>query len=106
LRADYPLLGHGYEPSWTARYPETDQQLFQRAQRTLEAVLDKLPGTLLIVSHAATVCALALIDTAVRSVECPLCALFCLDHDGTRFQLSLDCEVAHVGEKLASYRYP
>jgi broad specificity phosphatase PhoE len=106
LRADYPQLGHGYEPCWTARYPENDQQMFQRAQQTLGAVLDKLPGTLLIVSHAATVCALALIDPAVRSVECPLCALFCLDHDGARFRLSLDCEVGHVGQKLATYRYP
>jgi broad specificity phosphatase PhoE len=106
LRAQYPKLGHGYEASWTARYPETNQQLFQRAQRTLEALLDKVPGTLLIISHAATVCAMALLDPNVSSLECPLCALFRLNYDGTRFRLSLDCEISHVGERLANYRYP
>jgi broad specificity phosphatase PhoE len=106
LRADYPTLGEGYVAAWAQRYPETDEQLFERTQRTLAALLDKLPGTLLVVSHAAAVCAMALLDPAVKSVECPLCALFCLDHDGSRWTLSLDCDVSHVGARLATYRYP
>jgi broad specificity phosphatase PhoE len=106
LRADYPALGQGYVPSWVQRYPETIEQLSERTERTLVALLDKLPGTLLVVSHAATVCAMARLDRSLYSVECPLCALFCLDYDGARFRLSLDCEVSHVGAKLATYRYP
>jgi broad specificity phosphatase PhoE len=106
LRAEYPMLGDGYVAAWVQRYPETSEQLIERTQRTLEALLDKLPGTLLVVSHAASVCAMALIDPAVKCVECPLCALFCLDYDGSRWTLSLDSEVSHVGARLATYRYP
>jgi broad specificity phosphatase PhoE len=106
LRADYPTLGEGYVAEWVQRYPETDAQLIKRTQGALASLLGKLPGTLLVVSHAAAVCAMVRIDPAVTSVECPLCALFCLDYDGSRWTLSLDCEVSHVGARLATYRYP
>lgn len=106
LRGDYPTLADGYVPTWAQRYPETHPELVDRAQRTLEGLLDKLPGTLLVVSHAASVCAMAMIDREVQSLECPLCALFCLEHDGERWRLSLAADVAHVGASLAIYRYP
>lgn len=106
LRDDYPTLADGYTATWAQRYPETHAELMSRAQKALEALLEKLPGTLLVVGHAASVCALAMIDRDVQSVECPLCALFCLDHDGGRWRLSLDADIAHVGERLAIYRYP
>jgi broad specificity phosphatase PhoE len=106
LRGDYPTLGDGYVAAWSQRYPETHAELVDRAQRALEALLPKLPGTLLVVSHAASVCAMAMIDRRVQALECPLCALFCLDHDGASWRLSLDADVAHVGDRLAIYRYP
>lgn len=106
LRAEYPMLGNGYEAAWSQRYPETVDELVERTQRTLAGLLDSLPGTLLVVSHAASVCAMALVDPAVESVECPLCALFCLEHDGSRWRLSLDCEVTHVGGRFGTYRFP
>jgi broad specificity phosphatase PhoE len=106
LRGDYPTLADGYVPSWAQRYPETHPELVERAQATLRALLEQLPGTLLVVGHAASVCALAMIDRDVRAIECPLCALFCLEHDGARFRLSLDADIGHVGERLAIYRYP
>jgi broad specificity phosphatase PhoE len=106
LRIDYPMLGEGYVAACALRYPESTAQLVERAQRALESLLDKLPGTLLVVSHAASVCAMALLDPAVKNLECPLCALFCLDHDGSRWTLSLDGDVSHVGARLATYRYP
>jgi broad specificity phosphatase PhoE len=109
LRADYPGLRDGYVAAGVQRYPETHVQLIERTQRTLEALLDKLPGTLLVVSHAASVCAMTLLDPAVTRVECPLCALFCLerlDHAGARWTLSLDSDVSHVGARLATHRYP
>lgn len=106
LRAEYPLLGSGYVPTWVQRYPETAEELIERTHQTLHALVNKLPGNLLVVGHAASVCALALIDETIESVECPLCALFCLDYDGRRFRLSLDSEVSHVGARLATYRFP
>jgi broad specificity phosphatase PhoE len=106
LRAEYPMLGSEYVATWVQRYPETAEELVQRTHRTLEALVKKLPGNLLVVGHAASVCATALIDADVKSVECPLCALFCLDYDGSRWRLSLDAEIAHVGERLATYRFP
>ncbi|HTV20084.1 MAG TPA: histidine phosphatase family protein [Polyangiaceae bacterium] len=106
LRGDYPTLAEGYVAAWAQRYPETHPELVDRAQRALDALLGKLPGTLLVVSHAASVCAMAMIDRDVQSLECPLCALFCLEHDGARWRLSLAADVAHVGERLAIYRYP
>ena len=106
LRGEYPQLADGYVPAWEQRYPETHPELLDRAQRALEALLDKLPGNLLVVGHAASVCALAMIDRDVQRIECPLCALFCLEYEDGRWRLSLDADIAHVGEKLAIYRYP
>jgi broad specificity phosphatase PhoE len=106
LRTEYPTLGEGYVATGVQCYPETAEQLIERTQRALTRLLDSLPGTLLVVSHAASVCAMALIDPAIESVECPLCALFCLEHDDSRWRLSLDCEVTHVGGRLETYRFP
>lgn len=106
LRGDYPMLADSYVPSGAQRYPETHPELVGRAQAALSALLDQLPGTLLVVSHAASVCAMAMIDRDVRALECPLCALFCLEHEGGRWRLALDADVTHVGERLAVYRYP
>lgn len=107
LRGDYPFLtDSGYVAAGQHRYPETHEQLIARAQHALEALLDKLPGTLLVVGHAASVCAMAMLDRRVQTLECPLCALFCLDHDGACWRLSLQAEVDHVGGRLANYRYP
>jgi broad specificity phosphatase PhoE len=106
LRGDYPTLADGYAASWAQRYPETHPELVERAQAALCGLLERLPGTLLVVGHAASVCAMAMIDRDVQAIECPLCALFCLEYDGTRWRLSLDADVAHVGERLAIYRYP
>ena len=106
LRSDYPTLADGYVAACAQRYPETHPELVERAQRALEALLEKLPGTLLVVSHAASVCAMAMIDRDVQSLECPLCALFCLEHDGERWRLTLGADVEHVGAKLAIYRDP
>jgi broad specificity phosphatase PhoE len=106
LRGDYPTLADGYVPSCTQRYPETHPELVERTQAALLALLEQLPGTLLVVGHAASVCATAMIDPDVQAIECPVCALFCLEHDGKRWRLALDADVAHVGERLAIDRYP
>jgi broad specificity phosphatase PhoE len=106
LRRQFPLLADGYVPSGEQRYPETHSELVGRAQAALSALLEQLPGTLLVVGHAASVCAMAMIDRDVQALECPLCALFCLEHEDGRWRLSLDADVAHVGERLAVYRYP
>ncbi len=106
LRVEYPMLGSEYVATWVQRYPETAEELIDRTHHTLRALVNKLPGNLLVVGHAASVGALALIDEAVKSVECPLCALFCLDYEGGRWRLSLDAEVEHVGARLATYRFP
>jgi broad specificity phosphatase PhoE len=98
LRRDYPLLGSGYVSASALRHPETFDELRARCQQALEALLDKFEGTLLVVSHAAAVGAMALIDTRVQSVECPLCALFCLEHDGSGWQLTLAADIAHLGD--------
>jgi broad specificity phosphatase PhoE len=106
LRADYPTLAHGYVASWVQRHPETADELRARAQQTLEGLLGKLDGTLLVVSHAASVAAMALIDERFASIDCPLCALFLLEHDGRRWRLSLNADVSHVGASLAVCRFP
>jgi broad specificity phosphatase PhoE len=106
LRADYPMLAHGYVASWVQRHPETAAELRARAQQTLETLLRKFEGTLLVVGHAASVAAMALIDPELESIDCPLCALFLLEHDGQRWRLSINAEVTHVGESLAPCRFP
>jgi broad specificity phosphatase PhoE len=97
LRRDYPLLGADYLSSTALRHPETFDELRARSQQALEALLGKFEGTLLVVSHAAAVAAMALIDTRVQTVECPLCALFCLEHDGSGWQLTLAADIGHLG---------
>jgi broad specificity phosphatase PhoE len=106
LRVDYPLLAvGGYVAAHSQRWPETVEQLRERSQLALEALLEKLGGTLLVVSHAAAVGAMALCDTEIDSVEVPLCALFCLEHDSTRWRLTLNSDVDHVGARLATFRF-
>lgn len=106
LRLNYPLLAEsGYVAAHSQRWPETVEQLRERSQLALEELLGKLSGTLLVVSHAAAVAAMAMIDTSLGSVECPLCALFCLEHDGSRWRLTLNAEVDHVGARLATFRF-
>lgn len=106
LRAEYPTLGDGYSASWVQRHPETAAELRARTQRTLNHLLGVLDGTLLVVSHAASVAAMALIDERLQSVDCPLCALFMLEHDAEGWRLELNADVSHVGESLATCRFP
>jgi broad specificity phosphatase PhoE len=106
LRLDYPkLTTQGYVAAWDQRWPETVEQLRERSHLALEALLDKFDGTLLVVSHAAAVAAMALIDADFESVECPLCALFCLEYGAGRWRLTLNAEVDHVGERLAVFKF-
>ncbi len=106
LRAEYPTLGEGYIASWVQRHPETALELRARTQRTLSELLHKLEGTLLVVSHAASVAAMALIDERLEQIDCPLCALFLLEHDAKGWRLVLNADVTHVGESLAICRFP
>jgi broad specificity phosphatase PhoE len=107
LRAQYPRLTvDGYTASWAMQYPESEQQLLDRAQRTLLSLVDKFEGPVLVVGHAGSVAAASLIDTRVTNIDCPLCALFCLEHDGERWHLSINAEVSHVGERLAVFTFP
>jgi broad specificity phosphatase PhoE len=102
----YPSLRDGHVPAASARYPETAEQMRARAQRAVASLLDKYDGTVLVVGHAATVAAASLIDERVPSIECPLCALFLLEHDGSRWHLSLNGEVDHVGSRMACFEFP
>jgi broad specificity phosphatase PhoE len=99
LRRDYPMLASDYVSASALRHPETFEELRARSQQALEGLLGKFEGTLLIVSHAAAVGAMALIDRRVAGVECPLCSLFCLEHDGSRWQLTLAADIAHLGDE-------
>jgi broad specificity phosphatase PhoE len=117
----YPLLGLGRvapdgalrsagEPSADAHaalsWPETREQLLARVQRALEHLLDRLDGTLLVVTHAASAAAAVLVDRRVTRVECPLCALFCLERDAEGWRLVLDADITHVGSSLSSFAFP
>jgi broad specificity phosphatase PhoE len=106
MRTQYPALRDGYVPTVVLRYPESATELRERTQRALRALLEKFAGTLLVVGHAASVAAMGLIDTDVGSIECPLCALFCLEYDGVRWRLSLNADTEHVGDRLAPFTFP
>jgi broad specificity phosphatase PhoE len=106
LRAEYPDLLEGYVASGALRHPESAEQLRQRTRQALDALLRAFDGNALAVGHAASVAATVLSDDSVTSVECPLCALYCLEHDGARWRLTIDAEVAHVGARLATFRFP
>ncbi len=107
LRVDYPRLAAagGYISAHDQSWPETLEQLRERSQLALGALLDKFGGTLLVVSHAAAVAVMALSDTDITTVECPLCALFCLEHDGVRWRLTVNGDTDHVGARLATFRF-
>jgi len=98
----YPLLGVGAALAW----PETSEQMRTRVQHTLERLLERLGGTLLVVTHAASAAAAVLVDPRIARVECPLCALFCLERDAAGWRLVLDADVAHVGAPLATFAFP
>jgi broad specificity phosphatase PhoE len=106
LQLDYPRLSaSGYVAAGKHHWPETVEQLRERNHLALEALLGKFEGTLLVVSHAAPVAVMALIDPALQTIECPLCALFCLEHDGASWRLTLNADIAHVGERMATFRF-
>lgn len=106
LRKQFPKLHDNYEATGALRYPEDAGTLQLRTQAALRALLDKLGGTLLVIGHAASIAAVGLIDPDVTSIECPLCALFCLEYDGVRWRMSLNADTAHVGARLASFSFP
>jgi broad specificity phosphatase PhoE len=106
LRAAHPALDPDYTPCATLRWPETRQELLARVGQTLTCCLARLDGTLLVVGHAASVAAAALLDPQVTRVECPLCALFCLEHDGRGWHLVINAEVAHLAAALATFVFP
>jgi broad specificity phosphatase PhoE len=106
LRAEYPTLADGYAAHWVQRHPETAAQLRERTQQTLTKLLHQLDGTLLVVSHAASVGAMALIDERLAHIDCPLCALFMLEHDAQGWRLLVNADITHVGESLAVCRFP
>jgi broad specificity phosphatase PhoE len=106
LRRDYPMLGSEYVSASVLRHPESFDELRARSQQALEALLGKVQGTLLVVSHAAAVAAMAMIDTRVQSVDCPLCALFCLEHDGSGWRLTLAGDTGHLEARLGECRLP
>lgn len=104
LRLEYPALcDDGYASSAAPCYPENVDELCARAQRALCALLDRFAGTPLVVGHAASVAAMALIDDRVEHVDCPLCALFCLEHEHGGWSLTLSADVSHVGAELATF---
>lgn len=105
----YPVLGAGpilVDEHGTLAWPETREQMRARVQHTLERLLDHLDGTLLVVTHAASAAAAVLIDPRVARVECPLCALFCLERDAGGWRLVLDADIAHVGSRLSAFAFP
>ena len=107
--ARYPVLGAGplgEDGPRALAWPETREQLRARVQHTLERLLDHLDGTLLVVTHAASAAAAVLIDPRVARVECPLCALFCLERDPGGWRLVLDADIAHVGSRLSTFAFP
>jgi broad specificity phosphatase PhoE len=98
----YPLLGAGAALAW----PETSDQMRARVRHTLERLIEHLDGTLLVVTHAASAAAAVLVDPRIARVECPLCALFCLERDADGWRLVLDAEVTHVGARLGTFAFP
>jgi broad specificity phosphatase PhoE len=96
LAARYPRFGEGYVATGSLCHPETIEQVRARAQRGLRELLPQLKGTLLVVGHAASIVALASLDPKALSVPCPMCALFCLEQQGTRWRLAISGEVAHL----------
>jgi broad specificity phosphatase PhoE len=87
-------------------WPETREQLQARVQATLLGWLRQIEGTLLLISHASPIGAAVLLDDNLSSVECSLCALFCLEHDAGRFRLVVSEDVAHVGARLSTFVFP
>src|SRR5262245_55492108 len=106
--APYPLLGVGplRGEQGALAWPETREQMRERVQHTLERLLQHLDGTLLVVPHAASAAAPVLVDPRIARVECPLCALFCLERDAAGWRLVLDADIAHVGSRLSTFAFP
>ena len=102
----YPLLGAGAGAGVELGWPETREQMRARVQRTLEGLVARLDGTLLVVTHAASAAAAVLADPRVTRVECPMCALFCLEHDADGWRLVLDADIAHVGTRHVTFAFP
>jgi broad specificity phosphatase PhoE len=106
LQAEAPRLVADRQAIGALAWPETQEQMRRRVQRTLSLLLEEFDGTLLVVGHAASVAVAVLSDTRIVRIECPLCALFCLEYDGDEWRLVLDADIAHVGERLATFAFP
>lgn len=91
-------LKRDHSPLFVPRPPETIDEAFERAARTVEALLAIHPGTLLVVGHAVSVLGVVKgLASYPGGVPCPYASLFRLDWRDGGWAVGVLGETTHVG---------
>lgn len=91
LSSEHPHLRADHIPAVQLKYPETHDELLPRARTTIETLLNRHPGNLLLVGHGGSMSALcAALLNAKPSLHSPCCCLVRLDQADGRWTLTMN----------------
>lgn len=99
LATDYPRIDWDYVSQITPRYPETEEQVNQRAAALVNRLVQNYVGNILLVGHGATVAGTSHgLVGGQPVVTAPLCCLVKIIRDGAGWQLELNGDTTHLDE--------
>jgi broad specificity phosphatase PhoE len=86
-----------YTAAVTPTYPETWAEFEARTSKTIDLLIDRYAGNILLVGHGATMTAVAqtLVSGKPR-VSTPLCGLTLVTHQQDKWTLALNGDIAHL----------
>lgn len=107
LRVEHPQLRSDHTPAVQLKYPETHDELLPRAKATIESLLTRHPGNLLLVGHGGSMGALAAPLLGARpSLHSPCCCLVRLDEVDGKWSLTMDGrDTSHLSWSESQIRF-
>jgi broad specificity phosphatase PhoE len=82
----YPLIDSEYRSQIIPQYPETINDVEQRTQKTIEKLLQKFPGNILIIGHAVSITGIAYsLIGKEQKIQTNLCSVNKIIKDGQKW---------------------
>ncbi|MCX5658111.1 MAG: histidine phosphatase family protein [Planctomycetota bacterium] len=104
----FPGVDRGYTSAVTPQYPETKEELQARTARTVDALVDRFPGNLALVSHGGAITGLctALVGRAGSSVHAACCCLIHLVRRDGQWTIERDGrDTSHLSKTESELRF-
>ena len=102
----FPCLDKGYTSCVMPAYPETEAEMEARVARTVEELLARHSGDMLLFGHGASVSAAVYALTGLgEEVETPLCCLLKLVRTGDGWRLENNGDMSHLSDPDRTVRW-